>query len=116
MAWHIPPPSKGGNRLWLGIKPTPEDHALVKAWTIMGITRKEVKVRLSERYGLPRVISNFTLFYHFKDDLVAKASPSGKNKISRNAIKSIESEMQKMMATVKARQPKAPDGEESDPD
>lgn len=117
MVWHTPLLKPGEHPKWLGIKPTPEEHAKVKAWSLMGIGVVEMCRLLGKQYGLNKPLSRGSLYHHFRVDIVKRQKPGPKKKtISRKSIKNIEIEMKEMIDTVKYHRQKIGDGETGDED
>lgn len=84
----------------LGIKPTPEDHLKVRAWSIMGIGTRQIGIHLGERFGLGKPMSMCSLYYHFRDDLVFRKR--GRHVLTKTlkaqVMKNIAAEMTRMIA------------------
>jgi hypothetical protein len=89
----------------LGINPTKADHDRVKAWSIMGITVREMCDRLGEHFKLGKPMSRMSLYYHFRPDLVDRKRgphPSAET-MKRNVSANIVTEMQKMIDSMAKR-------------
>ncbi len=115
MVWHIPPQPKGVRPKHIGIAPTKADHEQIKAWCLLGVSVREMCERLGEKYKLGKPLSRGTLYHHFRKDILFRQKPGTKKKsVSKLALQNIESEMARMMSTVKSRQLKPRDQSEDE--
>lgn len=89
----------------LGIKPTKADREYVQALSVMGITVREMCVRLGDRLKLGKPMSRMSLYHHFRRDLIPKnRGRHPKDETLRERVaNNIVTEMQKLIADAKKR-------------
>jgi hypothetical protein len=82
----------------LGLMPSDDDRAWVRAQSAMGRTIGELSVMLGERFKLGKPMWRGTMYYHFREELGTR--PLGRKRIGPPAL---ADDMKALLKTVDSR-------------
>lgn len=66
-------PVQGRKGYRLGLTVTEQDREYVRMLSKMGVPTRVIAEKLGEQYGLGRPLTNFCLYYHFRDEIERSA-------------------------------------------
>ena len=92
----------------LGIKPTREDHDLVRSLSLLGVGVRAICVKMGERFTLEKPMSRQALYYHFRPDLVPRARGKKPSQVTvkKRADADVKGEIERMIIQASQRGPK----------